>query len=170
MTLHRLGTYTNQPPTLPGMCFCLQDQRDALLGRVFGLASLSRSSLPSALPAAPAGSVSALRGLAVVAEQLVGLLQRKAFLRESSAAALVELLGHLKTEDMQQVRWGRFDCVESQCFVAEELCWLVDCCCICWLCRYGSCCGRLQLQCSVADDLVSLRLNLCRGLPRQQAQ
>jgi hypothetical protein len=81
----------------------LQDHRDALLGRTFGLAALARSGLPAALPAAPAGSVAALRGLAAVAEQLVGLLQRKAFLRESSAAAVVELLCSLKTEDMQQV-------------------------------------------------------------------
>ncbi|WIA38355.1 hypothetical protein OEZ86_001688 [Tetradesmus obliquus] len=79
------------------------DQRDALLGRVFGLAALCRSGLPAALPAAPAGSISALRGTAVVAEQLLGLLQRKAFLRESAAAALVELLGQLSTADMQQV-------------------------------------------------------------------
>ncbi|WIA18061.1 hypothetical protein OEZ85_009542 [Tetradesmus obliquus] len=79
------------------------DQRDALLGRVFGLAALCRSGLPAALPAAPAGSISALRGTAVVAEQLLGLLQRKAFLRESAAAALVELLGGLSTADMQQV-------------------------------------------------------------------
>jgi hypothetical protein len=43
----------------------------------------------------------------------VGLLQRKAFLRESSAAALVELLGCLKTDEMQQVSsWdaGLFVC------------------------------------------------------------
>lgn len=83
----------------------LQDQRDALLGRVFGLAALARSGLAMVLPAAPAGAAAVqLRGVAVVAEQLVGLLQRKVFLRESAAAALVELLSQLSTEQMQQVR------------------------------------------------------------------
>lgn len=100
---------------------CLQDQRDALLGRVFGLAALCRSGLPAALPAAPAGSISALRGTAVVAEQLLGLLQRKAFLRESAAAALVELLGGLSTADMQQVS----EVADWQAFFA--CCWFVLC-------------------------------------------
>ncbi|KAF8062006.1 pol5 [Scenedesmus sp. PABB004] len=79
------------------------DQRDALLGRVFGLAALARSGLVAALPAAPPGAASAARGVAAVAEQLVGLLQRKAFLRESAAAALAELLQGLRGADMAQV-------------------------------------------------------------------
>ncbi|KAI8471961.1 MAG: DNA polymerase phi-domain-containing protein [Monoraphidium minutum] len=58
------------------------DQRDALLGRVFGLAALARSGLAS--PSAPAA--------ARAAEQLCALSARKVFLRESAAAALLELL------------------------------------------------------------------------------
>lgn len=77
-----------------------QDQRDTLLGRVFGLAALTRSGLITAVPVAAAdGSSSsssspeaALSAAAAVAEQLAGLMQRKSFLRESAAAGLVELL------------------------------------------------------------------------------
>jgi hypothetical protein len=90
-------------------CFCwsvTQDQRDTLLGRVFGLAALTRSGLITAVPSAAAdGSISnspaaALSAAAAVAEQLAGLMQRKSFLRESAAAGLVELLQGL---DQQQL-------------------------------------------------------------------
>ena len=96
--------------------WCLQDQRDALLGRVFGLAALARSGLAIACPAAAHApsegadadkqSLAALSCVAVVAEQLVALLQRKSFLRESAAAAVVDLLQSLTVEEMQQVRQG----------------------------------------------------------------
>lgn len=44
-----------------------------------------------------------MHGVAVVATQLVGLLQRKSFLRESAAAAIVELLQGLTAQQMEQV-------------------------------------------------------------------
>jgi hypothetical protein len=90
---------------------CPQEQRDALLGRVFGLAALTRSGLISALPSAAAADststscspAAVLTATAVVAEQLAGLLQRKSFLRESAAAGLVELLQHLDQQQMGSV-------------------------------------------------------------------
>lgn len=93
-------------------CFCwlaTQDQRDTLLGRVFGLAALTRSGLITAVPAAAAdGSSSsspaaALSAAAAVAEQLAGLMQRKSFLRESAAAGLVELLQGLDQQQLGSV-------------------------------------------------------------------
>lgn len=86
-----------------------QDQRDTLLGRVFGLAGLTRSGLITALPAAADGpstsscSSAVLSATAAVAEQLAGLLQRKSFLRESAAAGLVELLQDLDQQQMASV-------------------------------------------------------------------
>lgn len=88
----------------------LQDQRDALLGRTFGLAALIRSGLIAAVPAEGAvdgdsgsGPSIVQAATAAVAEQLAGLLQRKSFLRESAAAALVELLQVLDEQQMAGV-------------------------------------------------------------------
>eukprot|EP00775_Hariotina_reticulata_P004051 gene4051-4298_t len=90
------------------------DQRDTLLGRVFGLAALARSGLVAACPAAAADAAPAAGGsarpapaallcMAAVAEQLVALLHRKSFLRECAVAAAVELLQPLTAVEMQQV-------------------------------------------------------------------
>lgn len=68
---------------------------------MFGLAALARSGLIAACPAAAGSSSDAvLAATAAVAEQLVSLLQRKSFLRESAAASLLELLEGL---DQQQL-------------------------------------------------------------------
>jgi len=85
-----------------------QDQRDALLGRIFGLAAVARSGLILAVPAAAGGAdgsspAAVAAATAAVAEQLSGLLQRKSFLRESAAAALVELLQGLDQQQMAAV-------------------------------------------------------------------
>lgn len=96
-------------PVLPLVCCShSQDQRDTLLGRVFGLAALTRSGLISAVPSAAGGTINSspaavASATAAVAEQLAGLLQRKSFLRESSAAGLVELLQGLEEQQLASV-------------------------------------------------------------------
>jgi hypothetical protein len=87
---------------------CAQDQRDTLLGRVFGLAALTRSGLITAVPSAAGGTLNStpaavLSATAVVAEQLASLLQRKSFLRESAAAGLVELLQGMDQQQLASV-------------------------------------------------------------------
>lgn len=76
-----------------------------LLGRVFALTALARSGLLDTPPNSSSGGShdEQLAAVAAVADQLVGLLHRKAFLREVAAAGLVELLQGRSTQDMAAV-------------------------------------------------------------------
>lgn len=105
-------------PFLP--CRPPQEQRDALLGRIFGLGCVVRAGLASE----PATA-------AAVADRLVAVAARKAFLREAATAVLLQLAQGLPDSGVASLvedsagRWLHRDRACTGCAV-------VACCC-CWL-------------------------------------